>query len=184
VTRRAEVADAAIRALAKEGLRGLTHRSVDDEAGLPQGSTSYYFRTREALVKAVIERFTEVVTHEIPPLPPVSDTDAFAKAAVEVVRTLTTTGRAHQLACYELTLEANRRPGLRELLVPASTHIRTAVAQRLQEAGVASPESRAHGLVAFLDGLIFDQITAPEERRLSEDELRTAVRTLVEAFLT
>ena len=47
--RRAQLADAGIRILAREGARGLTHRAVDAEAGVPTGTASNYFRTREAI---------------------------------------------------------------------------------------------------------------------------------------
>jgi DNA-binding transcriptional regulator YbjK len=46
MSRRALIADAAISTLARDGMRGLTHRAVDRTAGLPEGSASYYFRTR------------------------------------------------------------------------------------------------------------------------------------------
>ena len=51
--------DAAVRVVAENGLRGLTHRAVDREAGLPEGSCSAYLRTREALVLAVTEYVAE-----------------------------------------------------------------------------------------------------------------------------
>lgn len=50
--RRIEIADAALAVLAAEGSRGLTHRAVDEAAGLPSGSTSNHFRTRSALLEA------------------------------------------------------------------------------------------------------------------------------------
>ena len=56
MSRRTEIADAAITALATRGMRGLTHRAVDQTAGLPEGSSSYYYRTRQALLQAVVER--------------------------------------------------------------------------------------------------------------------------------
>src|SRR5690349_2893472 len=43
------ITDAAIQLVAEQGMRGLTHRAVDRRAGLPEGSTSAYFRTRKAL---------------------------------------------------------------------------------------------------------------------------------------
>ncbi len=46
--------DPAIEVVAAEGLRGLTHRAVDARAGLSAGSTSYYYRTRIALLEAVL----------------------------------------------------------------------------------------------------------------------------------
>ncbi|HLL33473.1 MAG TPA: TetR/AcrR family transcriptional regulator, partial [Streptomyces sp.] len=44
------VADTALALLAERGMRGLTHRAVDEAAGLPQGSTSNVARTRQALL--------------------------------------------------------------------------------------------------------------------------------------
>jgi hypothetical protein len=43
--RRAQLLDAAIDILADTGVGGLTHRLVDERAGLPSGTTSNYFRT-------------------------------------------------------------------------------------------------------------------------------------------
>ncbi|MEH3078742.1 MAG: hypothetical protein PGN11_19120 [Quadrisphaera sp.] len=53
--RASQVVAAAIRVLAAGGSRTLTHRAVDAEAHLPTGSTSNVFRTRRALVAAVVE---------------------------------------------------------------------------------------------------------------------------------
>ncbi|MEM9696644.1 MAG: TetR/AcrR family transcriptional regulator, partial [Myxococcota bacterium] len=46
--RRRALCDAAIRVIAREGGRGLTHRAVDREAAVPRCTTSNYFRTRAA----------------------------------------------------------------------------------------------------------------------------------------
>ena len=50
--RRAQLADAAIELLAASGVHGVTHRAVDRRAGLPAGTASNYFRSREALLVA------------------------------------------------------------------------------------------------------------------------------------
>lgn len=52
-TRREQVLDAAVELLAVRGLRALTHRGVDETAGLPAGSASNHFRTRKALLHGV-----------------------------------------------------------------------------------------------------------------------------------
>ena len=44
--RRREILDAAVEVLAEQGLKGLTHRAVDRRAGLSEGSSSAYFRSR------------------------------------------------------------------------------------------------------------------------------------------
>ena len=53
------VLEAAVEPLGTEGLRALTHASVDEQAGLPRGSTSNYFRTRAQLVAGVGNWITE-----------------------------------------------------------------------------------------------------------------------------
>ncbi|MEU4544024.1 TetR/AcrR family transcriptional regulator [Nonomuraea dietziae] len=54
------VAEAAITLLAERGMRGLTHRAVDELAGLPPGSTSNLARTRAALLELTLLRLTEL----------------------------------------------------------------------------------------------------------------------------
>ncbi|HEY0694282.1 MAG TPA: TetR family transcriptional regulator, partial [Kribbella sp.] len=71
--RRAAIADAAIRLVATRGLRGLTHRAVDAEAGLPPGSTSYYLRTRDALLTACVNRMLDHDAAAVGQMPPTAD---------------------------------------------------------------------------------------------------------------
>jgi DNA-binding transcriptional regulator YbjK len=186
MSRRAEIADAAIRTLAQAGMRGLTHRAVDRAAGLPEGSASYYFRTRQALLQATVERLAELdSTDMLPstgvPAPPGQDLDAFAAAAARIVESWLTSGRERQLARYELALEATRRPELRQALVASGATIRAMVASQFAAAGVRQPGQRAADFVAFLDGLLFDQIAGAGTRKLTSAHLNAAIRALLAA---
>ncbi len=53
--RREELLDAAISVLGERGIHGLSHRAVDAVARLPTGSTSNYFRTRDARHAILVE---------------------------------------------------------------------------------------------------------------------------------
>jgi DNA-binding transcriptional regulator YbjK len=192
MSRRAEIADAAISTLARDGMRGLTHRAVDRAAGLPEGSASYYFRTRQALLQATVERLAELDSTDMPPgtgMPPTTglpapsgqDLDAFAAAAARIVESWLTSGRERQLARYELALEATRRPELRQALVASGATIRAMVASQFAAAGVRQPGQRAADFVAFLDGLLFDQIAGAGARELTSADLRAAIRALLAA---
>ena len=186
MSRRAEIADAAIATLARDGMRGLTHRAVDRAAGLPEGSASYYFRTRRALLKATVERLAELdSTDMLPstglPVPPGHELDAFALAAASIIDNWLTTGRERQLARYELALEATRRPELRDALVASGAAIRAMVASRFAAAGIRQPAQRAADFVAFLDGLVFDQIAGAGARNLTSADLDAAIRALLAA---
>ena len=186
MSRRAEIADAAIDTLARDGMRGLTHRAVDRAAGLPEGSASYYFRTRQALLQATVERLAELDSADMPDSTgiaalPGHDLDAIAAAAASLVESWLTTGRERQLARYELALEATRRPELRQALVASGAAIRAVVASQFAAAGIREPRSRAADFVAFLDGLLFDQIAGAGARNLTSADLVAAIRTLLAA---
>src|SRR5271154_1157696 len=58
--RRRDLCDAAIQLLADDGAKGLSHLKVDRKADVPDGTTSFYFRTRSALLHAVAERLAEL----------------------------------------------------------------------------------------------------------------------------
>ena len=196
MTRRAVIADAAISTIARNGMRGLTHRAVDRVAGLPEGSASYYFRTRQALLQATVERLAELSTADLlgsaatldgtpaldstaAPAPPGRDLDALAAFAADLVESWLTTGRERLLARYELALEATRRPELRQTLVDSGAAIRTVVADRFAAAGVREPHKRAADFTAFIDGLLFDQIAGAGTRELTGTDLRSAISTLL-----
>ena len=179
MSRRTELADAAITTLAREGMRNLTHRAVDRTAGLPEGSASYYFRTRQALLQATVERLADLDVAEIPALPH-DDLDALARAAADVMQGWLTAGRERQLARFELALEATRRPELRAALVASGARVRALVADQFAAADV-SEDRRASDFAAFLDGVLFDQIAGAGARELTSAELRVMIRALLGA---
>lgn len=180
MSRQAQITDAAISTLASEGMRGLTHRAVDRAAGLPEGSTSYYFRTRRALLTATVERLAELDAAELPASAP--DLAGLATAMATGVQKWVTEDRDRQLARYELTLEATRRPELRETLVQGGDTIRAMVAELLDAAGVPAPADRARALVACIDGLIFDQIAGTAGVDLDVECLSSTIRRIVAAM--
>ncbi|MEV7547029.1 TetR family transcriptional regulator, partial [Streptomyces sp. NPDC089915] len=121
--RRTLIADTAIALVAASGLRGLTHRAVDGAAGLPAGSTSYYFRTRTALIAACYRRLAELNVADGPPVLP-ADRDEAARALGALLHHWLTAGRARQLARFELSLEAARNPELEPELREAGLAVR------------------------------------------------------------
>ncbi|MEU5695656.1 TetR family transcriptional regulator [Actinosynnema sp. NPDC020468] len=175
--RMARLADAAIRLVAAKGMRGLTHRAVDAEAGVPPGSTSAYFRTRKALVEGVVRRLAALSLAELGPAepdpaephstaPPIDLDDAVARLA-RLLDRWSGPDRERTLARYACLLEATHHPELRGVLAHGAAHRAQATAV-LAAAGAADPRAAGRDLVAFLDGLLFDRLvgagaaTAPE----------------------
>jgi DNA-binding transcriptional regulator YbjK len=173
--RRAHLTDAAIVTLAQSGMRGLTHRAVDRAASLPEGSTSYYFRTREALLIGTMERLAELGTADIATVS-MDDLDSLAALLSHWL----TAGRDRMLARFELTLESARRPVLRSAFEQAGHELRAMAAKLLVDAGAPDPVRRAANLVALIDGLIFDSVAGAGPKR-SQADLRDALVPLLEA---
>jgi DNA-binding transcriptional regulator YbjK len=173
-----QVGDAAIAVLAEQGARGLTHRAVDAEAGLPPGTTSNYARTREALLTLTLTRIAELEA-----------ADAVEAGAAELSEPgysrselsgsgISATGvsmsglagllatvldrwindpeaQRRVVARFELALEATRRPGLRAFYDEMGLGIRVETARLLAASGSADPERDAWTLIAWMEGTTF-----------------------------
>ncbi|MFJ6794983.1 TetR/AcrR family transcriptional regulator [Streptomyces sp. NPDC091268] len=183
--RRTLIADTAIATVAAAGLRGLTHRAIDTAAGLPAGSTSYYFRTRTALIGACYARLAELDLADVESTPPLSREEAAASIAGLLHRWLTT-GRERQLARYELILEAARTPELESALHEAGLAARERVSHVLAALGADRPREAAELLVAWTEGVLFDRLAgATARRRPAPDpaELAAVARRMIDAAL-
>jgi DNA-binding transcriptional regulator YbjK len=120
--RREGILNGAIELLATRGLEGLTHRAVDEVAGLPQGSTSYYFPRKTLLLAAASQHLAALLEKDCDELQ-VGFADKAAKdgldAAVDYVAqelvTYTDNSRHLFLARIELTLAAARRDDLADV---------------------------------------------------------------------
>jgi DNA-binding transcriptional regulator YbjK len=114
--RRRDLCDAAIRVLAEHGSRGLTHGQVDRVAGVPEGTTSYYYRTRAALLRGVGKRVAEIDVANLQSVidEPVDSRSPFAHLARLTMIQADGSGLMLNRARHELLLGAARDPGLAE----------------------------------------------------------------------
>src|SRR5215472_6095636 len=58
--RRNALADAAVKILGTAGIHKLSHRAVDEQAGLPPGTASNYFPRRDDLLAAAAHRVAQL----------------------------------------------------------------------------------------------------------------------------
>ena len=181
--RRAVILDGALRVLAEQGMRGLTHRAVDIAAGLPAGSTSYYFRSRAALVTGCVERLLELdMAIEVPAVRDAPrSVPELATALARVGVGMAVVQRDRTLARYELSLAASRDPDLRAALVTGGDAIRRLAATTLAALGIADASVAADELAAVLDGLVFTALVrGPHDPAELFDRLHpTLLRTLL-----
>lgn len=203
VSRYAVITDAAIALVAEHGMRGLTHRAVDARAALPTGTTSAYYRTRKALIEALVQRLADLDRADIeardlpaddePAYPrgqrlTGADLDRLAAGTAMVLDSWLTSGRARSLARYACLLEATHHPELRAVL-GHGTAFRTQARAILAAAGASDPDRAGDHFVACVDGLLFDRLagagalTAPAPgTQAGRDDLAAAVRALLRAM--
>ena len=163
--RRQHLVDAALQVLAREGSRGLSHRAVDAEAGLPQGTCVNYYRSRDDLYGAMGERIFERLLPSDRELRQSAEKPASRARYVELMHELMERVLEQpemQIALWELRLESTRRPELREAL---SGTLRDALAVDLDfhhRAGLPGGEDEVVMLHLAFEGLILNLITLPE----------------------
>jgi len=163
--RRRDLCDAAIQLLADDGAKGLSHLKVDRKAGVPDGTTSFYFRTRSALLRAVAERSAELDLAELQAIADSSDAGRADRAPSRLSQVVIQAGSDPQLyrtrARYELTMQATRDPALAAILQQATdefTKLHREILVQLMPHGAeldpAVVEDLSNVTLTFINGLL------------------------------
>ncbi|MCP2320332.1 transcriptional regulator, TetR family [Nocardia amikacinitolerans] len=154
--RRTLIVDAAIELIARRGLRALTHRALDTELALPPGSSSYYFRTKRALIEAIADRISARSRSD------------FVAAKFDAPETTELPSIAHGIAVWLDRLLLERRDHLiarHALIVDPELHARLAnslfsvarARELFRATGFPDPDTAAADFVAILEGAVFDR---------------------------
>jgi DNA-binding transcriptional regulator YbjK len=162
--RRARILDAAIGILADIGVGGLTHRQVDERADLPAGTTSNYFRTRQALLEATAARTVELHWQRVTMLQ-----NAVGSLTPDGLRALMTgmlsdpdeQTRRYTLARFELFMEGTRRPELQPFLTEIQQAAVKSATLIFEAAGLAPNPQQMDELSRLLNGYVFSKLTIP-----------------------
>jgi DNA-binding transcriptional regulator YbjK len=172
---------AALHVVAEHGLRGLTHRAVDREAGLPEGSCSAYLRTRRALVTALTSYVATGVTEDCEEL--ARDLSACHLEDAQAIELVTSffmrrlDERERLLARMELSLAAARDPELAAMLASNQQQLVELVGSILAARHKDHSGERAATMVASFDGILLGALPLPEASR------RPFVRQSIEVLI-
>lgn len=113
--RPSRIAQAAITVIAEQGIEALTHRRVAAVAGVPLGSTTYYFSSLDALIAAALAEAADRSVAQLREWDSELPADAdLAAALADFVLASVTEQREHTIAEYNLYGVALHRPDLRK----------------------------------------------------------------------
>ncbi len=115
--RRERIVAAASELMSRDGLHTLTHRRVAAHAGVPLGSTTYWFRDLDELLAAAVElamaQGRERIRRWNAALPPDAGPGQVCRALAELTVSYVTDHAARTVGDYELYVAGLRRPALR-----------------------------------------------------------------------
>lgn len=169
---REKLLGAAVELLGSDGVQAVTHRNVEQAAGVARGSTRYHFGSREDLLAAVLEHMASVemqVLHRAATLttaatiePGMMD-DATQTRAMTAMTSEFLANPSRARARFELFLYASRRPELTEAVFAWRQAFVDLSAAHLAAVGAPHPEAAARMVIAAMDGMILHALTGPHD---------------------
>jgi DNA-binding transcriptional regulator YbjK len=185
--RREQILEATLRVIGREGREAVTHRAVAEEAGVPLGSTTYYFDSRDDLLGQALEHVSALEVERYGRLgEKLRDVKSGRELADRLISELVAAAedRVAYIAEYELWLEAGRRPDLREAAQSWCNAEQGAVAVAMEALGSSDPRADASIVVAALDGLGERVLAREDDPASAAKELKPELRRLIERLLS
>ena len=173
--RRAQLIEATLTVVRRDGAAGVSHRAVAKEAGVTTSLTTYYFATLDDLLVAALTSVADAYTARIRHI--IDHHDDKLRGLAELIAETAGPGYQRALAERELSTLAARRPALR----PVARRWRENVAE-LASTRTTDPDA-VRAVVAVSDGLCaaillgdteadIDHIYSVLERALRSDQQR------------
>lgn len=164
---RRRLVEAAVEQLADDGLRALTHRRVEQRAGVSQGLVKHHFGTLDGLIEAVVEHLADVELGAVMTVTPEQRAVGFATgvvppevwAAARASWQAVTSRPGLVRARFELYLHASRRPELARMLSEGRERFIEAVAASLPG---PDPRAAAQMVLALTNGLLLHWLSGSE----------------------
>ena len=183
--RRTRLLEEALGLVTESGLGAVTHRSVEQAAGAPHGSVTYWFGSREGLISALIDWICEESERQAraiatPVLEQLAagrtpDIEAIARALSAWIDD----GAAHHLARMELELQGAREPAHAARMTRAAQVFWDMCGAIAEGLGSDNPATDGRAMAVMLDGVILDRLAHPPQ---DQEVVVAALRRLLEGW--
>ncbi|SMD08168.1 TetR/AcrR family transcriptional regulator [Lentzea albidocapillata] len=164
--KRRTIVEATLRVIERDGVAGVTHRSVAREAGVPTTAPTYYFATLDDLLIATLLWSAEELCDD---MLKIVASGGCARDIAQSLAKAVNENRSRTLAEYELYLLAGRRPELK----PAARRWLDLAVEAVRPADPVA----FRAFLAAVDGLLMQGLIA--DVAPNEDELEPIVSFLI-----
>src|SRR5580692_6321740 len=172
--RRRELADAACRVIARNGLGGTTLAHVAQESGWSIGSIRYYFPDKDALIAAALWRVGERIDERIRRVTAGGMTLNELRMTIAELLPLDVSRREEALVILAFMAQAAVEPALAEAAEGAAQRLQEPLAARVAHAvktgelpARLDAEQEAARLRLLVDGLRVQLVTTPRQTSVS-----------------
>ena len=184
--RRRAILEATLKLVGRAGTGAVTHRAVAEEAGVPLAATTYYFSSKDELVREALLHAAESDRATLDALTRAfaraGDVSAVAGVLADHVADWLGAGRALLVSHYEISIEGARRPELAAISREWTDGYVQVVSAPLARLGSKTPEQDAWIVVSAMDGMVFDELSGPRPG-FERERLRPALEHLLRSLL-
>jgi DNA-binding transcriptional regulator YbjK len=169
-----------LRLIADEGIDAVSHRSVAEAAGVPLGSTTYWFASRQDMLREALEDFARLEIESLRErLGAVLGRRLSRKHLVDEFTDILVPqlgdSRWRTVAQYAFLSEAARQPELEPVCREWTAAWQEALEEVFASIGARDPALEARMFLAMLDGLLLEQLATPDPNPI-DHVIRPALR--------
>lgn len=159
-----QILDASVKVFGEGGSNAVTHRAVADAAGVPLGSTTYYFKDREDLLRKTMQHAVAMESERLGAIVEGFSGELTVDSSTELLTEMffdkTIADPLADLALFEMFLEATRNPSVRSETQEWSNIIATLTDRVLPPTDPSIPRENAVQIIATLiDGLMLEEVS-------------------------
>jgi len=161
--RRTHILDTTLRMIAAGGIDAVTHRKVAEAAGIPLGSTTYYFSSREHLLRDTFDHYLDKLkqAQARSPIDKINSVASLVKYLVDVTNR-EFDDEALLLAEYEMTLFAARDAEVATLLQEWDQRMIEGIAKVMAHLGAVNATDSARTILHLMRGYELERLSRHE----------------------
>jgi TetR/AcrR family transcriptional regulator, regulator of biofilm formation and stress response len=173
-----------LRLIADEGIDAVSHRAVADAAGVPLGSTTYWFASRQEMLRQALEHFARLEIETLRErlgdiLGKRLSRNRLIDEFTDHLLSQLGEQRWRTVAQYAFLQEAARQPELEAVCREWSHAWEQALSGMFSSLGAPDPMLEARMFLAMLDGLLLGQLATPVDD-VENEVIRPALKAWFE----